>query len=71
MKVGHKLTSCTAELDYAVIDSARLGDTVIDSIRSAGLQGSRVVIVDTPGFDDTYEGDAEILRRIAVWLEKS
>ena len=35
-----------------------------------GLHG-RVVIVDTPGFDNTYEEDVEILRRIAVWLAAS
>ncbi|KAG6814070.1 hypothetical protein H0H92_003117 [Tricholoma furcatifolium] len=33
--------------------------------------GRRVVFVDTPGFDDTYIDDSEILRRIAVWLAKS
>jgi hypothetical protein len=26
------------------------------------------VLVDTPGFDDTKEGEYEILRRISVWL---
>jgi len=30
-----------------------------------------VIIVDTPGFDDTYEDDVEILRRIAVRLASS
>jgi hypothetical protein len=28
----------------------------------------RLVLVDTPGFDDTYVDDGEILRRISVWL---
>lgn len=28
----------------------------------------RLIIVDTPGFDDTYVSEPEILRRIAVWL---
>lgn len=28
----------------------------------------RIVLVDTPGFDDTYRSDAEILRVIANWL---
>lgn len=30
-----------------------------------------MVLVDTPGFDDTNEDDSEILRRIAVWLAES
>ncbi|KAJ2914249.1 hypothetical protein MD484_g6180, partial [Candolleomyces efflorescens] len=31
----------------------------------------RLVLVDSPGFDDTNVSDSEILRRIAVWLSKS
>ena len=31
----------------------------------------RLVLVDTPGFNDTNEVDLEILRRIAVWLASS
>ena len=34
----------------------------------ASLALRRIVLVDTPGFDDTYADDGEILRRIAVWL---
>lgn len=30
--------------------------------------GSKVYLVDTPGFDDTYKSDTEILRQIAYWL---
>ncbi|KAG6918825.1 hypothetical protein DXG01_011228 [Tephrocybe rancida] len=32
---------------------------------------NRIVIVDTPGFDDTYLSDREILSRISVWLAHS
>jgi len=32
------------------------------------FQGLRVVLVDTPGFDDAYLSDAEILRVMADWL---
>ena len=62
MRVGHELASCTSKLEYFVMDP-------IPS--PSQLQGHRVVIVDTPGFDDTYEDDVEILRRIAVWLALS
>ncbi|KAF8885389.1 P-loop containing nucleoside triphosphate hydrolase protein [Gymnopilus junonius] len=60
MVVGKTLSSCTDELGFVVLDPAqypRLKD--------------RIVIVDTPGFDDTYKGDAEILKKIADWLETS
>ncbi|KAG6848910.1 hypothetical protein H0H93_012906 [Arthromyces matolae] len=32
---------------------------------------NRIVMVDTPGFDDTSLSDREILRRIGVWLAQS
>ena len=61
MPVGHDITSCTSTLQYAIVDNP--------STRK--LENRRVIIVDTPGFDDTYQEDVEILRRIAVWLASS
>ena len=59
--VGHDLKSCTAQLT-----------PVIWSIdKPAHVQGKRLILVDTPGFDDTYMSDSEILRRIALWLASS
>jgi len=62
MKVGHMLTSCTAHLEPVVVNP---GD------KYPSLKNNRVIIVDTPGFDDTYVGDVEILKRIATWLATS
>jgi hypothetical protein len=59
MRVGHDVTSCTSTLQFAILDNPPL------------LVGHRVIIVDTPGFDDTYVDDVETLRRIAVWLASS
>ncbi|GLB39664.1 putative 50S ribosome-binding GTPase [Lyophyllum shimeji] len=56
--VGHDLKSHTAKLQHFVIVHPK------DPTR-------RLVLVDTPGFDDTYVDDSEILRRIAVWLAQS
>ncbi|KAG6834467.1 hypothetical protein H0H93_009467 [Arthromyces matolae] len=53
--VGHSLESETSYLDHYQLRRP----------------GRRVFLVDTPGFDDTREGDREILRRIAVWLANS
>ncbi|KDR82135.1 hypothetical protein GALMADRAFT_135498 [Galerina marginata CBS 339.88] len=61
MTVGHDLTSCTSKLQ----------EVALDFPSGSHLEGYRLVVVDTPGFDDTYEGDAAILRRVAEWLEKS
>ncbi|KAG6820495.1 hypothetical protein H0H93_016302 [Arthromyces matolae] len=56
--VGHDLKSQTATLQHVIMRHPK------DPTR-------RLIIVDTPGFDDTYVSDSEILRRIAVWLARS
>ncbi|KAH6905897.1 P-loop containing nucleoside triphosphate hydrolase protein [Coprinopsis sp. MPI-PUGE-AT-0042] len=59
-EVGNTLTSCTQNLAWYTCD-----------LQDGAFKGRRLVLVDTPGFDDTNENDAEILRRIAVWLAAS
>ena len=62
MTVGYNTTPCTTQLASAVIDPTP---------RHPRLSGCRVVILDTPGFDENFKDDKEILQRIAEWLEKS
>ena len=59
MPVSHNMESCTSTLQYEIVDNP------------PPLEGHRVIIVDTPGFEDTHVDDVEILRRIAVWLASS
>ena len=35
------------------------------------LFGENIVLVDTPGFDDTYRSDVTILELIGDWLKKT
>lgn len=56
--IGEELDSCTVNLEPFVIPNGPNGT-------------NRLVIVDTPGFDDTFTADSEILRRIAEWLASS
>ena len=35
------------------------------------LDGRRVVLIDTPGFDDTVRSDVDVLNMIAAFLETS
>ena len=53
LRVGVGLASCTTEVQLS-------NEFIID--------GRRVILIDTPGFDDTSVSDAEILNRIAVFL---
>ncbi|KAI6039632.1 P-loop containing nucleoside triphosphate hydrolase protein [Pisolithus marmoratus] len=54
---GHDLTSCTKE---------------VRAVRYPHADGVRnIVLVDTPGFDDTFVTDAQILKKIARWLKST
>jgi len=53
LRVGMGLTSCTAGI--------QLADELI-------IDGRRVILIDTPGFDDTNVSDAEILNMIGAFL---
>ncbi|KAF8132012.1 P-loop containing nucleoside triphosphate hydrolase protein [Boletus edulis] len=55
--IGHELRSCTQNV---------LGIRFQDQ-----ESGRHVVLVDTPGFDDTFKSDLEILNMISDWLSLS
>ncbi|KAF8883765.1 P-loop containing nucleoside triphosphate hydrolase protein [Gymnopilus junonius] len=73
VKVGDDLESCTVNLQPIPIPRAVLPSFLkaADRQRFRGGEFKRLVVVDTPGFDDTYENDSEILKRIAEWLALS
>ena len=56
LKVGEDLESCTSEIQES--------DEFI-------LDGRRIVLIDTPGFDDTHKSDTDVLRSIAAFLGES
>ncbi|KAL1797156.1 hypothetical protein ACET3X_003762 [Alternaria dauci] len=56
LEVGHGLDSCTVSVQ--VVPCTFEG-------------GTKIYLVDTPGFDDTYRTDSEILREVALWLNKA
>jgi predicted GTPase len=51
--VGEGLESCTAD---------------IQASNPFMLDGRRLILFDTPGFDDSNLSDVEILRRVATYL---
>ena len=56
LKVGDDLNSCTSK---------------IQETEEFVLDGRRVMLVDTPGFDDTYRSDTDVLKSIAAFLGES
>ena len=56
-RAGSHLESCTTE-----IRAVRLFNHPV--------HGDRIVLVDTPGFDDTNKSDLEILQMVSNWLQK-
>ncbi|CAA7262285.1 unnamed protein product [Cyclocybe aegerita] len=61
MEVGHQTTSCTTEPCPGII---------IPIPNFPNLRDRRLVILDTPGFDDTYTKDPVIVKNIADWLSQ-
>ncbi|KAL4062813.1 hypothetical protein V8B97DRAFT_1877360 [Scleroderma yunnanense] len=53
--VGHTLTSCTSEI----------------KVTKCEVELANVILVDTPGFDDTKKSDLEILELISGWLKEN
>lgn len=53
LRIGACLESCTSEI--------QLADQFI-------LDERPIMLIDTPGFDDTYKTDADILKMIAAFL---
>jgi hypothetical protein len=43
---------------------------VVEHADAFDLDGRRIVLFDTPGFDDTNKSETEVLRIIAFELEK-
>lgn len=56
LKVGIDLNSCTSEVQLS---------------KPFTLDGRRVALIDTPGFNDTTKGDFEVLRMISAFLERT
>lgn len=54
--IGHTLEACTSKV---AILPATLSD------------GTKLFLADTPGFDDTYKSDTDILREVASWLAEA
>ena len=59
VEVSHRLHSCTTKIEPVIMDP------------HPNDPSRRLIFVDTPGFDDTYIDDTEILRLISVWLALS
>jgi GTPase SAR1 family protein len=73
--VGHGLEAC--KLTVTIIDSIGstnktiVGTGKVEIYPSTLPDGTKLFLVDTPGFDDTYRSDTDILKEIADWLSSA
>ncbi|KAJ3544808.1 hypothetical protein NMY22_g2656 [Coprinellus aureogranulatus] len=65
-EVGGRLASCTSSIGSLVLSANMVPAHLLQDLGSR-----RIVLVDTPGFDDTHMGDEEVLNRIVNWLTSS
>ncbi|KAF9035642.1 P-loop containing nucleoside triphosphate hydrolase protein [Panaeolus papilionaceus] len=63
---GSQLESKTQQ-----VQATRLVRRSTSSVPGSVPSERRIVLVDTPGFDDTHRSDMEILQLIAAWLKKT
>ncbi|KXN92932.1 hypothetical protein AN958_08402, partial [Leucoagaricus sp. SymC.cos] len=83
-EVGHSLRSATSEVSSLRITFKRQisrsqpssqlaqnpGNVHLNHPSAQPEKRSSLVLVDTPGFDDTEKSDLEVLKTIAEWLKK-
>jgi len=55
LKIGHDIDSCTQEVTPIIFD----------------LNGQRITLIDTPGFDDSERSDTDILTLVANYMAKT
>lgn len=56
-RAGNSLKSVTSQIQLTRVKHPKYGD--------------RIVLVDTPGFDDTSRTDKQVLQMIGDWLQKT
>lgn len=61
--VGHRMDPCTREVTWY--------HAPIPPLYAGRLGQRRLILVDTPGFDDSYLNESEILHQVARWLTRS
>ena len=73
IKIGHGLESCKHSVNrlhtavwISILTNVK-GTTAV-GVYHFMLNGVRVWLIDTPGFDDTNRSDVEVLKDVAFWL---
>ena len=66
------VNTAAGRTEVEISNDLRSKTRAVQSIRCLHPDGRRnIVLVDTPGFDDTYLRDGQILRIIASWLKET
>jgi septin family protein len=74
LDIGHNLESCSHRSCHepkTPLSTLSIGTTAVQIFPCRLSDGTKVFLVDTPGFDDTYRSDTEVLRELADWLSQA
>jgi hypothetical protein len=66
--VGDSLASCEYHSSTFPALSETLAGTAKPKLHEFSHNGSKIIMIDTPGFDDTYRTDADVLQDVAACL---
>ena len=68
VKIGHSQEACESLLTVSEYWRTLTGGTGTAEVKMYQIPDTTVYLMDTPGFDDTYLSDADILKNIATAL---
>ncbi|KAK5080134.1 hypothetical protein LTR05_008795 [Lithohypha guttulata] len=57
--------------DDVVVGDRLVSETNKVTSYNLSIESEQIILVDTPGFDDTYISDRDVLRTLSSWLESS
>ena len=72
IEIGHELESCSClsfTIHHTLSKTEQAIGTMEPKMHRCPYGSKELILVDTPGFDDTFRDDAQVLQEVATFLE--